>query len=258
MNNRIYYHIYLDDYYSWSYIFTEQMTLAEKTLLLNNVDKMKITAISKNDNRAELFLKLCKVFPVNIELELIESNYSNDFEMLEDFSILQGKSQDNFKKLTNEIPTITKLYNDCQKEDLKVLYLHSKCVSALSNTMLKHPLPSKFKNRFLWRQFMNYGVITNWKICVNALDIHDTAGIDYKNSPPHYSGNFWWTKSDHVRNSANPSSSGWWEQFKSSSSESWFQNISDRFAAEFWVCNKPNTISFNVQSNDGYFNDRDI
>lgn len=234
------------------------MTLAEKTGLLGNVDMMKVTAISKNDNRADLFVKLCREFPVPIEIQFIESNYNNDFEMLEDFSILQGKSQDNFKRLTNEIPTITKLYNDCQKEDLKVLYLHSKCVSALVNNLLKQPLPSKFKNRYLWRQFMNYGVLTNWKKCTEALDTFDTAGIDYKDNPPHYSGNFWWTKSEHVRSSANPSDPQWWEKFKNSSDDAWIRNISDRFAAEFWVCSKPNTKAFNVQSNEGYFNARDI
>jgi hypothetical protein len=258
MKNRIYYHIYLDDYFSWSYIFTEQMTLAEKTGLLHNVDKMKISAISKKDNRFDLFIKLCKEFPINIEIEFIENQYNSDFEMMQDFSILQGKSQDSFKKLTSEIPTITKLYNDCQKEDLKVLYLHSKCISSLVNNMLIQPLPSKFKNRFLWRQFMNYGVITNWQKCVSALDIHDTAGIDYKDTPPHYSGNFWWTKSEHVRNSSNPSYTLWWENFKKSSPDPWIQNLSDRFAAEFWLCSKPNTNSFNIGSNEGYFNARDI
>lgn len=254
MKNRIYYHAYLDDFFSWSHIFTDQLTYMEKQNLLQNVEMMKITAISKNDGRLKLFSKLCSTFPVQIELEWIENKYQNDFQMLEDWNQLQG----NTAKPADEINTIKKLYSDCQTEDLNVLYIHTKAVTAVSNTLIKYEMASKFKNRHLWRQFMNWGVIGNWKTCVDALQTHDTAGIDYQTTPPHYKGNFWWTKSSHVRRLNNPQDDNWWDSYKASSSDPWIQNISNRFRNEFWVCSHPETKSFNVRDNNGYYVANDI
>jgi len=254
MKKQIYYHAYLDDLYYWTSIFTEQMTLMEKNNLLQQVDLMKITAISKADERTEIFHKLCAAFPVKIQLEFVENKFQDDFDMLKEFSQLQGDKAKPF----SETHTIAKLYDDCQKEDLHVLYIHTKAVTAISNCLLTYKAASKFKNRHLWRQLMNWGVINNWQKCVDSLSQFDTAGIDYQSDPPHYKGNFWWTKSEHVRSLAHPMDDNWWIEFRKSARDPWIQNLADRFRNEFWVCSKPNTKAFNVRANQGYYVENDI
>jgi hypothetical protein len=105
---------------------------------------------------------------------------------------------------------------------------------------------------------MNWGVIGNWKTCVDSLNSHDTAGIDYRNNPPHYKGNFWWTKSSHVRTLQHPENDHWWNELKQNSQDPWIRNVSNRFRSEFWVCSRPNTKSFNIKENDNYYVDNDI
>lgn len=254
MTNRIYYHAYLDDFFSWAHIFTDQLCMMEKDSLLENIDKMKITVISKNDRRIEIFTNLCKSFPVNAELEFIESKYSNDFEMLEDWSHLQNDAV----KPVSETITLTKLYDDCLKEDIKVLYLHTKAVTSVSNCLIKHGHASKFKNRHLWRQLMNWGAITYWRHCVNTLNQYDAVGIDYQNTPPHFKGNFWWSKSEHIKSLPDPRDDQWWINFKKSSTDPWIQNLANRFRDEFWICSRDNTKAFNIRPNNGYYVENDI
>ena len=95
--------------------------------------------------------------------------------------------------------TINLLYNDCIncKEEFQILYLHSKGV--------KH-LNSKFqKNVYDWVEYLCYFNIYNFKLCLNELNTCDAIGVNLQldidnNTPLHYSGNFWWSKSSHIRN----------------------------------------------------------
>lgn len=255
MKNRIYYHTYLDDYYYWTSIFTDQMTQMEKSGLFQNTEMLKVTAISTlKDNRFDIFQKMCRVYPVNVEIQFIESAYETDFDMLKDWSHLQG----NAVKPVSETITLSKLYDDCKQEDVNVLYLHSKAVTAITNCLIKHGQASKFKNRHLWRQFMNWGVIQNWQNCIQSLNEYDTAGVDYQITPPHYKGNFWWSKSEHIRNLPDPRDDMWWTQFKASSSDHWIRNLANRFRDEFWICAKENTKAFNIRSNNGFYVENDI
>jgi hypothetical protein len=254
MKNRVYYHTYLDDYFYWAHIFTDQMCMMEKDALLANVDKVKITAISKKDNRLDIFTKLCKSFPVNIELEFVESKYANDFEMLEDWSHLQNSSI----KPISETYTHAKIYDDCKHENLNVFYLHAKAVTSISNCLIKYGHASKFKNRHLWRQLMNWGTITYWRHCVNTMKEYDAVGVDYQTTPPHFRGGFWWSKSDHIRSLPDPRDDVWWNNFKSKSDDPWIRNLTNRFRDEFWICSKENTKAFNIRPNNGYYVENDI
>ena len=255
MTNRIYYHAYLDDHYSWAHIMTDQFCMMEKGGLLQQTDMMKITAITKHDHQLmDIFKNLCMSFPVNIEIEFVISNYKNDEEMLEDWSYLQGNNVKPF----SETHTLSKIYDDCKNTDMNVLYLHTKAVTSVANCLIKHRQPSKFKNRHLWRQLMNHGVITYWKVCTDSLKEYDAAGIDYQSSPSHFRGNFWWTKSEHVKALPDPRDDTWWDNFKKNSTEPWYQNLANRFRDEFWICSKQNTKAFNVRSNDGYYVENDI
>jgi hypothetical protein len=86
--------------------------------------------------------------------------------------------------------TLLKIKDYIQPQD-KFLYIHSKGVSK-----------EKSDNIFWWKAYMEYFLMTKADECLKKLDTHDTVGVhwlvgaynhDYQ-VPPHYSGNFWWTK----------------------------------------------------------------
>lgn len=81
-----------------------------------------------------------------------------------------------------------------------VLYIHTKGVSH-----------SKNNNVWWWRKFLEKVVIFNHLECVSKLEIYDVIGsnlidegnssqkIDKENHCLHFSGNFWWSKTSHIR-----------------------------------------------------------
>lgn len=85
------------------------------------------------------------------------------------------------------------IYLDSLKEDFNVLYIYSKGV--------KHYGTNKEKYVKDWVDMMIYYNIINYKICLNFLNYYDAVGVNLQfiNCPCHYSGNFWWSKSSHIR-----------------------------------------------------------
>lgn len=66
-------------------------------------------------------------------------------------------------------------------------YLHSKTVSR--------------KGKFFddWRNICDYFTLTKWRLSLELLEYSDCVGINLKQFPKiHYSGNYWWTKSEHL------------------------------------------------------------
>jgi hypothetical protein len=90
--------------------------------------------------------------------------------------------------------TMTKIAGMVKDSD-KILYLHSKGVSRIK---------SKGKVSdciYLWRNYMEWYLIKNYKKCLEKLKDHDVVGAIYKDSQigPHFSGNFWWTTGDYYK-----------------------------------------------------------
>lgn len=92
-----------------------------------------------------------------------------------------------------ERPTLLKLHQRCRgKNNLKVLYLHTKGVSRAF-----HPIVTP--NIFDWACYMEYFLIERWRDCIEALKEHDVCGVNWRSAPsPHFSGNFWWASSKYV------------------------------------------------------------
>lgn len=89
-----------------------------------------------------------------------------------------------------EQATINKMYEDSLKEDFKVLYLHSKGIKFNGNN------PGVTD----WVKFMSYFNIYKHEHCLKLLDVHDAVGVNLITEPVlHFSGNFWWSKSEHIR-----------------------------------------------------------
>ena len=226
MKKTLYYHIFLNDYGTWSHIFMEQFKLLEDVGLLYEFDKVKMTAISKDKAQVDSFINLISTFR-NTELTVYMNNPEAENVMSR------------------------KMWEDSQDdEDFQMLYLHSKGITSVDNH-LKNGNAQTFKNYYYWRHFLNWGVIEKWKDCVAALDTHDLAGVNYFDEPsPHFSGNFWWGNSSYIRMLPDPSTKDWWKYIQNTTTDSWLKNAPDRFRDEMWVCSDKNRKVFSTKNLD--------
>lgn len=102
--------------------------------------------------------------------------------------------------------TLKHLYNSCRKEKENfeaVCYFHTKGVRHfVDNTNMK-----EVKAINGWRLMLEYGVLERWTDCIQALQTHDVAGINYHLWPrPHFQGNFWWATSRYISSLEAPDS----------------------------------------------------
>jgi hypothetical protein len=78
------------------------------------------------------------------------------------------------------------------EEQYPVLYLHSKGVSKTNPTMASRVAD--------WVDFMLEHLVTGSKTALAQLSECDVVGTNFKRRPqPHFSGNFWWATSAHLR-----------------------------------------------------------
>ncbi|ANS04308.1 hypothetical protein [uncultured Mediterranean phage] len=85
--------------------------------------------------------------------------------------------------------TLNNLYDDCEKEDFYVLYLHTKGIT--------HPGCKRVRD---WVDYLIYFNMYKFKEIIDFLKIYDTVGVNLQPAPEiHYSGNFWWSKSAHIK-----------------------------------------------------------
>jgi len=124
--------------------------------------------------------------------------------------------------------TLKHLYCDSLSDTYeKVGYIHTKGISFLSGHRDHDPTRPGIRDSSQdktiiainsWRHFLEWGCIDMWKENVDKLDQHHTSGVNYSPVPwPHYSGNFWWARSDYVKNLEHPiermnKKSGWADQ----------------------------------------------
>jgi len=88
-----------------------------------------------------------------------------------------------------EQSTINLLYRDSLTEDFNVLYLHTKGVKHNN----KNPCVTD------WVRYMSYFNIYKHDLCLQMLENHDAVGVNLNSTPIHFSGNFWWSTSRHIR-----------------------------------------------------------
>lgn len=151
-----------------------------------------------------------------------------------------------------EFPTLDKIWKDAQTEKFKVLYLHTKGVSR------------EEKNKCMedWIEYLSYFNIEKWEDRISDLERFDASGVDLKKNPKwmgritkenedisnqeefHYSGNFWWSNSNHIKNLPSPTS-----LIKSSYYKS-------RHLCEMWVCANTKKLYNAWTSNVWHYNQR--
>jgi hypothetical protein len=171
MKNRLYFHVYSCGSHVNS-IVGEMISRIESSGLGENCDTLNFCVIGD-----EKFLDI--EFPRNSKLHI--------------------------NKNPCEFDTLHLLWKECQEEDMNVCYVHTKGIS-------KHDWICVDD----WRNYLSYFTIDRWKDRIENLKEYDCTGVNFKGErasylenplkwgngahcPPHYSGNFWWSKSSHIR-----------------------------------------------------------
>jgi hypothetical protein len=252
MKRTCYYHVYLsDDLGTWSHMVLETMKAMEDSGLLSALNKIKVTCVTQYDGREKLFSYLMSSdwhtpAPLDIEIEFVRNPWVNDQEML-------ANIEDD--RTVTENYTYRKIWNDAwSKPDSQILYVHTKGITATDN-LLRKGNAEGFKRYYYWRQYLQWGVIENWKKCVDALMNHDVAGVNYYEEPtPHYSGSYWWANSSYVETLPDPAEKSWWYALQCETPDQWLKTCSDRFRDEMWLCSRGPRKVFNLHELPQKFN----
>ncbi|MBE3138202.1 MAG: hypothetical protein IMZ63_00120 [Actinobacteria bacterium] len=119
-----------------------------------------------------------------------------------------------------EFPTLRMLhYFSKLYKDYFILYVHTKGVSKPGNERMDS-----------WRRDMIYNNIENWAKNIENLNNYDTIGIRYRNKPsPHWSGNFWWARSDYVATLPDVEESVQWRRDIRFKAEAWLFHNNPRY-----------------------------
>lgn len=98
------------------------------------------------------------------------------------------------------------MHDFSQQNNANILYIHAKGVSTRFNGDPK--LQDNIKQ---WRKMMEHFLIYHHKDCIELLEKNDTLGsclvdcrsndlvIDGEDHAYHFSGNFWWSKTDYIK-----------------------------------------------------------
>jgi hypothetical protein len=206
-NIKIFYHAYLiNDYKS---IVTEQLT----NILYSGL------------------YKSCKT--IHIGVVGTEASKQWIVNLVEKYSKIKLYFFDNGDE-TNTLKLIPLV---CEPNDY-ILYLHTKGITHYNDV-----------NQLLWRKLLNYKTINEWKDCINELDSNDCAGSLYREDTylgwfPHFSGNFWWSKYEHIITLDN-----------SYLDENY---VHGRMGAEFWIGSNPNSKMKCIHAFDGEPGDKEF
>ena len=149
--------------YNNPYILNFMLETIKSSSLIDKLDYIYIINIGKPLDYNQLTTNHYKINLIN---------YSNNSEMFEFPTI-------------NLIHTFSKFHNNTN-----VLYMHTKGAS----------YEEEYDYIRDWREFMLYFLVEKNKFCFDCLDFYDTIGSNYLDHPrPHYSGNFWWAKTNYIR-----------------------------------------------------------
>jgi len=170
VQEKIYVYMHVCCINNWKDIFNSLYTKIKTSGLHNKIQSIRCFLLSTNIQEDVSFF-----YSLNDEkIELI--GYHTNLELY-------------------EIPTIRLLHEHACREDIYVLYLHSKGV--------KHYGKNTEVNVCDWVNYMTYFNIEKHDTCLQALIDNDTVGVNLHRKEnmiqTHYSGNFWWTKSEYLK-----------------------------------------------------------
>jgi hypothetical protein len=195
MKPLVFYHLYIKDQLFTLWI-DEQLNILKSSGLANNA-----------------IIYICITTPAKLK-DTVEA-YISQFSSF--INILDIRSTD--EPTIYEGSTLKYLYKYSFSHDAPILYFHSKGSSLIMKDK-KH-----FPNRKIydWRNLMQYFCIVKYRDCLNLLGENDVVGVNWRYFPHlHFSGNFWWARSEYIRTLPDPLDLENFVRF-------------DRYSMEFWL-----------------------
>jgi hypothetical protein len=207
----------------------EQFKLIEDYGLIDHLDEIIISCIYNSEDSKNAFEILAKLYFKNVEISFYKNTIGSD----SDITFIDRVNSD--KSITENI-TLKKIYEDSKTENFLVLYMHSKGIT-YTVRFLQQMKIEEYRKCYYWRQYLNWGVIENWKNCVKLIEEGcDVASVNFMRRPyPHVSGNFWWSKSQYIRNLPDPTDESWYKAMQANSNDWGFKNAAIRFRDEMWI-----------------------
>lgn len=137
--------------------------------------------------------------------------------------------------------TLEILHKACIERDINVLYFYNKGITRSGAAIAN------------WKDVLQYYLIENWTNCVKLLETSDVVGVkDLVCMDFTVSGNFWWSKSSHVRTLPDPLQS---DQYMGETLEMYPGAPAYRYAFERWLLtNKPSIAHVVDTQTDHYAN----
>ena len=174
---------------NWKSVVDDQI----ETLSKVNVNKLFISVIFKDEN----------------DLTYIKSKLKDNWIII--------KSSDNFKDYEFEI--LKYMRELSIHEEFLCFYLHTKGVS-VESTKNFYPIPNGVPHLLkcveAWRKYMEYFLFNDVNNIINLLKEFDAVGVALIGIPTrHFSGNFWWSKSEYIKTLS--------------------KDFGNRWTAEFWI-----------------------
>jgi hypothetical protein len=137
----------------------------------------------------------CGLYNDTTELLLFVTMYDEKNSQLQEL-LREYDTQNKFKIMTTPENLFEKYairnyrkYITTEEEDYYIYYFHTKAASKNDNHC-------GFAKR---RRLLNFFLLRKYKIAMALLKEYDAVGCTFLKFPkPHFSGNFWWSKKDHV------------------------------------------------------------
>jgi len=136
--------------------------------------------------------------------------------------------------------TLELIWEHAQHYDFDICYVHSKGVVSASPSVGN------------WREILNHYCITEWPTCIKLLEQADAVGLkDKKSLDFTFSGNFWWSKSEHIRTLPDPIDS----TVYTTNSELFPGGPGYRYAFEYWVRSNNPKVDYIIDTETDHFNE---
>ena len=159
--NLIYFHICCIN--NWRDIVQKLFNKIHESGLYNKIDEIRCVVLGKDYDETMFQDPKIKII------------YKSDDTSLYEFKIMEL------------------IYDDSQKEDFNVLYIHSK---GISDVRKEAQVQANIRD---WVDMMIYYLIDKHEKCLEKLQEYDAVGVNLISDPVHFSGNFWWSKAGHIK-----------------------------------------------------------
>lgn len=244
MKKYIYYHLYLpDEAAAWSNYLLEQFKLAEDHGLIDAVERFHLQVIGKPKN-----IDLAKGLCASLSNKIVVTAFEDKFKTDSDLHSLDRDLHGHGVRPITEHATMELIYEHALKEDAHFLYAHAKGVTSYERC-LRAGRFNEFRNYFYWRKFLEWGTVEKWKECNEKLETYDLVGCNYAEWPmKHFSGNYWWSKSEYIRKLADIRDVNWWT--RELNTHPIMRTLTWRLRDEMWIGSHPECKMYSFKDTD--------